>query len=119
GEFHDFQMHQLFLETAQSNVTAETEFGSRQKLETTWNGFLGGNVGFAWNRFLFYGEGGVAFTDVHFESTDKADTSFFQNCDGKMIACDGFSTSGRVVQPQQVDNGGVFIGEVVSKKTHT
>ncbi len=114
-----FQENQLFLQTIDSNVTAETEFKSMQKVETTWNGFVGGHVGFAWNRFLFYGEGGVAFTDVHFESTDKADTSFFQNCDGGKIACDGLSiplSHGRVLQPQP---GQTFIGEVVSKKTHT
>jgi opacity protein-like surface antigen len=115
GKFHDFQVNQLFLETLQSNVTAETEFGSMQKVETTWNGFVGGNIGFAWNRFLFYGEGGAAFTDVHFESWQKADTSFFQNgCDGD---CPGLSPSS-AVRIQQ-DDGGRFIGEVVSMKKHT
>ena len=28
-------------------------------------------------RFLFYGTGGAAFTDTHFLSLEKADTSFF------------------------------------------
>ncbi len=120
GRFHDFQENQLFftmwrpqLPLQMGGVTAETEFSSMRKVETTWNGFVGGHVGFAWNRFLFYGEGGAAFTDVHFESTDKADTSFFENrCD-----CPGLIPSS-AVQPQ-LDDGGVFIGEIVSKKTHT
>jgi len=124
GRFNDFQMNQLFVgggtvEQAPvgGGVTAETVFQSMQKIETTWNGFVGGNVGFAWNRFLFYGEGGAAFTDVHFENTDKADTSFFQDC-GKLLSavCDGDSPT--VHAPRQVD-GGFFLGEVVNKKTHT
>jgi opacity protein-like surface antigen len=107
-----FQENELFLETIQSNVTADTEFRSMHKVETTWNGFAGGNVGFAWNRFYFYGEGGAAFTDVHFESTKIADTSFFSNeCRG-----DCAEERPRAVQPKQ---GQFFIGEIVSKKTHT
>jgi outer membrane immunogenic protein len=114
GQSQEFQENPIFLETLQSNVVAETEFHSMQKVETTWNGFVGGNIGFAWKRFLIYGEGGAAFTDVHFESTDKADTSFFSS------GCQFDCTEERphAVQPQQVD-GGRFIGEIVSKKTHT
>jgi opacity protein-like surface antigen len=123
AKFGEFQMHQFFVNTeGQQFITSETEFTSMDKVETTWNGFAGGNVGFAWNRFLFYGEGGAAFTDVHFESTKTADTSFFQNCnDG--CGGDGLSTPvirgrnvRRVAQPQP---GQIFIGEIVSKKTHT
>jgi opacity protein-like surface antigen len=125
GRFNDFQMHQLFfdggmgqeLQVAVGGVTAETVFQSRQMVETTWNGFVGGNIGFAWNRFLIYGEGGAAFTDVHFENTDKADTSFFENCNRDLnVVCDGDSPTGRV--PRLVD-GGFFLGEIVNKKTHT
>lgn len=128
GKFHDFQTNELFIQDGDQlqqpigGITAETVFQSKQKVETTWNGFVGGNIGFAWNRFLFYGEGGVAFTDVHFESTDKADTSFFENCSE---VCDGNSptlpTSGtrlrRATQPLQPE--GFFIGEAINKKTHT
>jgi opacity protein-like surface antigen len=113
SQSQEFQENDIFLETIQSNVVAETEFHSMRKVETTWNGFVGGNVGFAWNRFLFYGEGGAAFTDVHFESTKTADTSFFQTCN-KCVA----QPTARAVQPRQVD-GGLFIGEIVSRKTHT
>jgi opacity protein-like surface antigen len=119
GKSHDFQENPLFLETINSNVIADTEFRSMRNVETTWNGFLGGKVGFCWNGFLFYGEAGVAFTDVHFESRDKADTSFFRNC---IEGCDGdLPTTGgsvrRVVGPNQPQNN--FIGEILSQKTHT
>lgn len=130
ARFNDFQTNELFIDggggqPAQQigGITAETVFQSRQKVETTWNGFVGGNIGFAWNRFLFYGEGGAAFTDVHFESTDKADTSFFQNCSE---VCDGNSptlpTSGthlRRAQQPLAPIGSIFLGEIVNKKTHT
>jgi opacity protein-like surface antigen len=110
SQSQEFQENNIFLETIQSNVVADTEFHSMRKVETTWNGFVGGNVGFAWNRFLFYGEGGAAFTDVHFESTKTADTSFFSN------DCRDCAKRPAAVQPQQ---GQFFIGEIVSKKTHT
>lgn len=131
ARFNDFQTNEFFLDGGMGQpaqqiggITAETVFQSMQKVETTWNGFVGGNVGFAWNRFLIYGEGGAAFTDVHFESTDKADTSFFENC---IEGCDGnglptLPTSGtrlrRATQPLQPD-GGFFLGEIIDKKTHT
>ena len=122
GKSSEFQVNELFLETKQQGVIAETDFRSMHKVETTWNGFVGGNVGFAWNRFLFYGEGGVAFTDVHFENTDKADTSFFSTeCTGD--CANGIPTGDaprirRVVGPGQPVPL-FFIGEIVSKKTHT
>ena len=121
-KFGEFQMHQFFVNTeGQQFVTSDTKFTSMDKVETTWNGFVGGNVGFAWNRFLFYGEGGAAFTDVHFESTKTADTSFFQNCvegcgEGVPIPVIVGRHTPRAVQPQQ---GQFFVGEIVSKKTHT
>ena len=121
GKFHEFQTNELFLRTEQSFVVAETDFRSMRMVETTWNGFVGGHIGFCWNRFLFYGEGGAAFTDAHFLSWQKADTSFFApECDGD---CPGFAPSSRPnvrrsLQPNQDQIGG-FIGEIVSKKMHT
>ncbi len=109
-----FQTKELFLFTEQMNVTAETEFTSIRKVETDWNGFIGGHVGFALWRFLFYGSGGAAFTDVHFTAMDKADTSFFSPCDDGKQPC---PENPRTVQPSQGDNIGGFIGEIVSKKT--
>ena len=54
GKFHAFQENELFLTTEGQNVTAETDFGLRRMVETTWNGFVGGHIGFYWNRLLFY-----------------------------------------------------------------
>ena len=59
GKSNDFQTNQLFIDGGDQlqqpigGITAETVFQSKQKVETTWNGFVGGNIGFAWNRFLF------------------------------------------------------------------
>jgi opacity protein-like surface antigen len=50
---------------------------------------------------------GAAFTDAHFASWEKADTSFFGGGDGGLA---------NTVQPRQGQN---FIGEIVSKKMHT
>lgn len=125
GTSHAFQENTFFIpfgglmqQPIGGNITADTVFTSMSKAETTWNGSVGGNIGFAWNRFLVYGEGGAAFTDLHFESTDVADTRFFQNC-FLMAVCDGTvapATVGRVPRQPQ---GSIFIGEIVNKKTHT
>jgi outer membrane immunogenic protein len=106
----EFQTNQLF--PNEQTVTAETTYTSIRKVDTNWNGFIGGHVGFAWNRFLFYGSGGAAFSDVHFTAMDKADTSFFSPCDGGLQPCPG---TPRTVQPSP-PVGTVFIGEVVNKK---
>jgi len=108
GKSGEFQINELFLETLQQGVTAETDFTSRRMVETIWNGFVGGHVGFCWNRLFFYATGGVAFTDAHFSSWEKADTSFFA-VGGKLPD---------TVQPQQ-DQLGRFVGEIVSKKMRT
>jgi opacity protein-like surface antigen len=105
-----FQTNQLF--PNEQTVTAETTYTSVRKVDTNWNGFIGGHVGLAWNRFLFYGSGGAAFSDVHFTAMDKADTSFFSPCDGGLQPCPGTPST---VQPSP-PLGTVFIGEVVDKK---
>jgi opacity protein-like surface antigen len=128
ARFNDFQTNELFVDGGAGQpaqqiggITAETVFQSMQKFETTWNGFVGGNVGFAWNRFLFYGEGGAAFTDVHFESTDKGDTSFFENCVEGCGDLPTVPTSGTRLRraTQLLQPEGFFIGEIINKKTHT
>ncbi|HWY52301.1 MAG TPA: hypothetical protein VNW72_12545 [Chthoniobacterales bacterium] len=127
GVSHAFQENTFFIgdmapgqQPIGGNITADTEFKSKFMAETTWNGFAGGNIGFAWNRFLFYGEGGAAFTDVHFESTDTADTSFFQNClQNTNVVCGGTVARGTVGGVPRQPQGSIFIGEIVSKKTHT
>jgi hypothetical protein len=70
-------------------ITAETTLHSLRQAETNWNGYIGGQVGYAWWRLLFYGNGGAAFTDLHVMAVDRAHTDFFENvCDGPTITCD-------------------------------
>jgi outer membrane immunogenic protein len=121
SKFEGFQEHTIFIgqmtglsQPVSGEFFTETNFSSIRKVETGWNGFIGGRLGFAWGRFLFYGSGGAAFTDVKFTAMDKADTSFFANeCDGGLQPCPG---TPRAVQPAP-PLGAVFIGEVVSRKT--
>jgi opacity protein-like surface antigen len=128
ARFNDFQTNQLFsaggavgeVPVQIGGVTADTVFQSMQKVETTWNGFAGGNIGFAWNRFLIYGEGGAAFTDVHFKNTDKADTSFFSNeCVGDCTLAIPTGVAPRIQRAPGLNPPLSFIGEIVNKKTHT
>jgi opacity protein-like surface antigen len=115
SQHKESQENELFLITRQQFVTAETAFKNQQLVETTWNGHIGGNIGFCWNRILFFIAGGAAFTDAHFSSTDTADTEFFG------FVGDGDGTTHPVIRrtttgPRQ---GEGFIGEIVSKKEHT
>ena len=120
--YKEFQTNEFFLFTEQQNTTAETQFSSQRDVQTTWNGYLGGKLGFCWNGFLFYGTGGVAFTDVNFKSWQKADTSFFEegcrDCDQPSQEPTNNVHNG-VIGPQQVDDGGFFVGETVSTRNKT
>jgi len=121
GKSKEFQTNELFLITDQQFVTAETTFKSMSKIQMNWNGYVGGKVGFCWNGFLFYGEGGVSFTDAHFSNTDRADTSFFGfigdgDGGGTTISTGDVPRVRRIVQPAQ---GEGFIGEIKNSKTHT
>jgi opacity protein-like surface antigen len=114
--FQDFQTN-VFSFDEQPPITADTKFTSWRMLETTWNGFVGGRLGFCWNRFLFYGTGGVAFTDVRFTSMQRADTSFFGFVgDGTGASTASNVRSRRAVQPQQ---GLTLIGSIISTKNRT
>ena len=42
--------------------------GDTFKLSSSWEASLLGRIGFAWNRLLFYGNGGVAFTNMRLNS---------------------------------------------------
>jgi opacity protein-like surface antigen len=115
SQHKEFQENELFLFTLSEFTTAETQFRNERQIETTWNGSVGGNIGFCWNRLLFFVSGGAAFTDVHFSSMDRADTSFFG------FIGDGDGTTHPAIRrvsggPAQ---GELFIGEIVSKKEHT
>ena len=117
--FMDFQTHELFLETINQNITAETEFHSLRSAETIWNGFVGGRFGWCWNRFLFYATGGAAFTDVHFTSEQRANTSFFGfigGGDGTGASTAANVRTRRVVAPQQ---GEFFLGSILNTKNRT
>lgn len=113
-----FSENEIFLFTLSQNVTSETLFKSWRTVETNWNGFIGGRIGWCWNRILFYGIGGVAFTDVQFESKQIADTAFFGfigDGDGEALAAHTKAhnvASKVVVQPQQ----GFFLGEIVNHR---
>lgn len=115
SQHKEFQENEVFLITRQQFVTADTDFKNQRTAETTWNGTVGGNIGFCWNRFLFYAAGGAAFTDMQFSSMNTADTSFFG------FIGDGDGTTHPAVRritggPRQ---GESFIGEIVSTKNRT
>ncbi len=58
-------------------VSADTTTLSMRKAEAHWNSAVMGKLGFATGRFLFYGIGGVAFTDVTAFADDRATSDFF------------------------------------------
>ena len=64
--------------TGIDSVTYDTDFGSKSIVETNWNGYVGGKVGFAWKHLLFYATGGAAFTNVDVSTFDKVDTEFVE-----------------------------------------
>ncbi len=118
SKFEGFQENTIFIgetmglsQPLGGEFTTQTNFNSSRTVETDWNGFIGGHLGFAWGRFFVYGSGGAAFTDVKLTAMEKADTSFFQE-ECRAIVCGGTAPT----QPLQSD-GGIFVGEVVSRKT--
>ncbi len=119
--FSGFQENEIFLATEQQFVTADTLFKSFRMVETRWNGFIGGRLGFCWNRFLFYGTGGVAFTDAILTSNQSADTAFFGfigDGDGQALAAHTKTTqvsSKHSVSQQQ----GFFLGEIANVKNRS
>ena len=119
--FSAFQENEIFLVTEQQFVTAETLFQSLRMVETRWNAFIGGRLGFCWNRFLFYGTGGVAFTDAQFTSMQKADTAFFGFIgDGDGAALASHTQTTRVSSKHSVSQQqGSFLGEIVDTKNGT
>src|ERR1700719_66906 len=74
------------------DVDFETFVTSIRKVEENWSGYAGGQLGFAWNRFLFYAMGGAAFAQVDLKTYDVATTFFFEG--------DGVTAPSRVA-PQQ------------------
>lgn len=84
----DFQSHAVFGLTSTTPVTvvppvtttaatADTTFSAERHAEQDWSGYAGAQVGFAWQRLLFYATGGAAFSQIDVRSFDRASTTFF------------------------------------------
>jgi opacity protein-like surface antigen len=58
-------------------LEADTQFNSSRRAERNWDGWVGGQLGYAWGRFLFYATGGYTFADVGVYQYDRARTAFF------------------------------------------
>jgi opacity protein-like surface antigen len=78
----------------ESEVEAFTRGDSSRYGERNWDGWVGGQIGFAWRRFLFYGTGGYTFTDVGVHAYDRARTFFVD--DSEEYAT-GFATTDATV----------------------
>jgi outer membrane immunogenic protein len=113
GKREAFQVNPLgFIGIIQlGDVFAETSFSSWRVAETTWNGYFGGQLGYAWWRLLFYGNGGAAFTDLHVMAIDRAHTDFFES-----NVCGPFDQP--CVSSNQ-DQLGVFLGGVTNTSRPT
>ena len=64
-------------DTGIDSITFDTSFRSKRSVETYWDGYIGAQFGVAYGRFLFYGNGGAAFTGVQIDSFERASTDFF------------------------------------------
>jgi len=59
--------------------TADTNFISKRRVEETWSGYAGGQLGYAMDHWLFYATGGAAFAQIEVRQVDRAFTAFFFN----------------------------------------
>jgi opacity protein-like surface antigen len=75
SEFRSFQENFSLRDV----LVADTQFDSSRRAERNWDGWVGGQLGYAWGRFLFYATGGYTFADVGVYSSDRARTDFFFN----------------------------------------
>jgi opacity protein-like surface antigen len=82
----DFQTHTFLITNVPTtsptgvNATAveeDTRFLASRHAEQNWSGYAGAQVGFAWQRFLFYATGGGAFSQIDMRTVDFARTEFF------------------------------------------
>jgi opacity protein-like surface antigen len=58
-------------------LVADTYFDSSRRAERNWDGWVGGQLGYAWGCFYFYATGGYTFADVGVYSFDRARTDFY------------------------------------------
>ena len=93
----DFKTSQDFFD----GISAESTLTSMRQAKVNWNSAVTGKLGFATGPFLFYGTGGVAFTDVTAFADDRVNTDFF-----------GFNGG----SPQRDGRSG-FLGTQVSRNT--
>jgi outer membrane immunogenic protein len=77
SSFRDSQVN--FITIGGTAVEADTDFRSMRRVEQVWSGYVGPQIGFAWNRFLFYATGGSAFSILGETHLDRATTTFFEN----------------------------------------
>jgi len=68
---YNYQMNQFVLGveadadlTSLHGSTFDPVLGATDKLSVPWQGSVRGRLGYAWDRFLLYGTGGVAFADA-------------------------------------------------------
>ncbi len=59
-----------------TDVYYDNAFRSERRIEQEWAGYVGGQLGFAWNRFFIYGTGGVSFAQIDVNSYDGTTTIF-------------------------------------------
>ena len=62
-------------------VEADTDFVSKRRVEETWSGYAGAQLGYAMDHWLFYATGGAAFAQIEVRQVDRAFTEFFQEKD--------------------------------------
>jgi outer membrane immunogenic protein len=110
GKSEGFQVNPLgFIGVIQlGEVIAETDFVGRRIAETNWNGYFGGQIGYAWWRMLFYGNGGLAITDLDVMAVDRARTDFFENIG-----------TGQNISRNQLDGFGIFLGSATNTSSPT
>jgi outer membrane immunogenic protein len=54
-----------------------SRYDSSRYAERNWDGWVGGQLGYAWCRFYFYGTGGYTFADVGVHTFDRVKSEFF------------------------------------------
>jgi len=74
---YNYQMNQWVLgvegdfDGTSINGKATDGLGNINKMTVPWQGSVRGRVGYAWDRFLLYGTGGVAFADAKLAGGDS------------------------------------------------
>jgi opacity protein-like surface antigen len=108
SSFRQFQSNLFGID--ETSFTADTDFHSWRQVEQIWSGYAGGQIGLAWQRFLFYATGGSAFAQVDARELDRATTIFFGRGDGNTtIKADG-NGSGPQTDKQLTETNNILTG---------